>query len=191
MDILDDLMDLAEAYVGPNVDELYRRLMERDNVQDEIEVVMLTGALTNILGHDNRGDHPTAVLLMAAWGLQGVLDSSSLRFMRPRNVALSGSDLAEGSGLGTARTYQPGEMPLPTRTRPGLQSRHQAFRQEMSSEAASSSSHLKAAVPPTRARVEEEVPRNVEGRFRKKCDVVPPQQLLQKQRNDCRPSNLL
>ena len=159
MEILDESMDLAEAYVGPNVEELYRRLMERDNAQDDIEVVMLTAALTNILGHDNRGDHPTEVFLMPAWGQQGVLDRSSLRFMRPRNVALSGSDLAEGSGLGTARTYQPGEMHLPTRLRPGLQSRHQASRQEMSSEAASSSPHLKAAVPPMRARVEEEVQR--------------------------------
>ena len=110
--------------------------MDIDNVQDDIEVVMLTAALTNILGHDNRGDHPTAVLLMAAWGQHGVLDRSSLRFMRSRKGALSGSDLAKEPGLGTARTYQP-----------GLQSRHQAFRQEMSSEAASSSPYLKAADP--------------------------------------------
>ena len=110
MDIPDDLIDLAEAYVWPNVDELYRRLMERDNVQDDIEVVMLTAALTNILGHDNRGDHPTEVLLMSAWGQQGVLDSSSVRFMRSRNGALSGSDLAKEPGLGTIRPEKFGKM---------------------------------------------------------------------------------
>ena len=29
---------------------------------------MLTAALTNILGHDNRGDRPIEALLMVAWG---------------------------------------------------------------------------------------------------------------------------
>ena len=33
---LDELMDLAEAYVGPMVDAIYRRLMERDE-SDEVE----------------------------------------------------------------------------------------------------------------------------------------------------------
>ena len=76
-----------------------------------------------------------------------------MRVMRWRNGALSGSDLANEPGLGTSRTYQPGEMPLPTKPRPGLGRRHQ----EMNSEAASSISQLRAAVPLKRARVEEEV----------------------------------
>ena len=44
-------------------------------------------------------------------------------------------------------------MPLPTRPRPGLRRMHQ----EMNSEVASSSSQLRAAGPPKRARVEEKV----------------------------------
>ena len=52
--------------------------------------------------------------------------------------------------------YQPVEMPLPTRPRPGLRRMHQ----EINSEAASSSSQLRAAVPPKRARVEEEFQTN-------------------------------
>ena len=44
-------------------------------------------------------------------------------------------------------------MPLTTKLRPGLRRMHQ----EMNSEAASSSSQLRAAVPPKMARVEEEV----------------------------------
>ena len=76
-----------------------------------------------------------------------------MRVIRWRNEALSGSDLANEPGLGSSRTYQPGEMPLPTKPRPGLRRIHL----EMNNEAASSSSQLRAAVPPKRAIVEEEV----------------------------------
>ena len=147
-------MDLAEAYVGPMVDAIYLRLMDRYFALEDPEVVMLLTALINILGHDNRGDRPTEVLLMAAYGERGVLDRPNMRVMRWRNGALSGSDLANEPGLGSSRTYQPGEMPLPTM--PGLTRIHQ----EINSEAASSSSQLRAAVPPKRARVEEEVQTN-------------------------------
>ena len=47
-------------------------------------------------------------------------------------------------------------MALPTKPRPGLRRMHQ----EMNSEAASSSSQLRSAVPPKRARVEKEVQMN-------------------------------
>ena len=63
-----DLMDLAEAYVGPMTNAIYRRLMDRDFTLEDPEVVMLLTALINILGHDNCGDRPTEVLLMAAYG---------------------------------------------------------------------------------------------------------------------------
>ena len=59
-------------------------------------------------------------------------------------------------GLGSSRTYQPGEMPLPTKLRPGLRRMHQ----EMNSEAYLSSSQLRAAMTPKRGRVEEEVQTN-------------------------------
>ena len=49
---------------------------------------MLLTALINILGHDNRGDCPTEVLLMAAYGERGVLDRPNMRVMRWRNGAL-------------------------------------------------------------------------------------------------------
>ena len=63
-------------------------------------------------------------------------------------------------GVGTTRTYQPGEKPLPAKPRTSLRSRHQVFNQKMSSEAASSSSLFKAAVPAKRARVEDEIETN-------------------------------
>ena len=117
---------------------------------------MLLTALINILGHDNRGDRPTEVLLMAAYGERGVLDRPNMRVMRWINGALSGSDLANDPGLGSSRTYQPGEMPLPTKPKPGLRRMHQ----ETNTEAASSSSQPREAVPPKRARLEEEVQTN-------------------------------
>ena len=146
-------MDLAEAYVGPMVDAIYRLLMERDFALEDPEVVMLLTALINILGHDNRGDRPTEVLLMAAYGERGVLDRPIMRVMRWRNGTLSGSDLANEPGLESSRTYQPGEMPMPSKPKPGLTRMHQ----EMSSEIASSGSPLRADVPPNRAKIEEKV----------------------------------
>ena len=86
---LDELMDLAEAYVGPMIDAIYRQLVDRDFALEDPEVVMLLVALINILGHDNSGDRPTEVLLMAAYGQQGVLDRPNMRVMRWRNGALS------------------------------------------------------------------------------------------------------
>ena len=154
---LDELMDLAEAYVAPMIDAIYRRLMDRDFALEDPEVVVLLTALINILGHDNRGDRrPTEVLLMAAYGERGVLDRPNMRVMMWRNGALSGSDLANEPGLGSSRTYQPGEMPMPSKPKPGLARMHQ----EMNSEAASSGSPLRAALPPKRAKVEQKVQTN-------------------------------
>ena len=153
---LDELTDLAEAYVGPMIDAIYRRLIDRDFALEDPEVVMLLTALINILGHDNRGDRPTEVLLMAAYGERGVLDRPNMRVMRWRNGALSGCDLANEPGLGSSRTYQPGEMPMPSKPKPGLTRMHQ----EMNSEAASSGSPLRAAVPPKRAKAEQKVQTN-------------------------------
>ena len=93
---------------------------------------------------------------MAAYGERGVLDHPNMRVMRWRNRALSGSHLANEPGLGSSRTYQPGEMPLLSKPRPGMRKRHQ----EMNSEAASSSSPLRIAVPPKRAKVEQGVQTN-------------------------------
>ena len=154
---LDELMDLAEAYVGPMIDAIYRRLMDRDFALEDPEVVMLLTALINILGHDNRGDHPSEVLVMTAYGERGVLDRPNMRVMRWRNGNLSGSDLAnEDLEDVISRTCQPREMHLFTKPKPGLRRMHQ----EMNSEAASSGSPLRAAVPPKRAKVGQKVQTN-------------------------------
>ena len=85
----------------------------------------MLAALINILGHDNRGYRLTEGLFMAAYGENGVLDRPNMRVMRWRNGAISGSDLASEPGLGSSRTYQPGEMPLPAKPRPCLRKMHQ------------------------------------------------------------------
>ena len=41
---LDELMDLADAYVGPMIDAIYCRLMDRDFALEDPEVVMLLTA---------------------------------------------------------------------------------------------------------------------------------------------------
>ena len=82
---------------------------------------MLLTALINILGHDNRGDRPREVLLMAAYGERGVLDRPNMRVMRWRKRGSSqGVTWANEPGLGSSRTYQPGEMPMPSKPKPGL-----------------------------------------------------------------------
>ena len=85
---LNELMNLGEAYVGTMIDAIYRRLMDRDFALEDLDVVLLLFALINILGHDNRGDRPTEILLMAAFGERGVLDHPNMRVMRWRNAAL-------------------------------------------------------------------------------------------------------
>ena len=64
--------------------------------------------------------------------------------------------MANEPGLGSSRTYQPGEMPMPSKPKPGLTRMHQ----EMNSEAASSGSRLRAAVPPKSAKVGQKVQTN-------------------------------
>ena len=143
--------------MGPLIHELFFRLLETDYAQYDPEVVRLPAALTNIVEHDKRGNHPTEVLLMVAWGEKGVLDRPTLRVMRWRRQALSGSDLAHEPKKDTTMTYQTEEMPLITRPRTVLRSRHQGFHQKLCCEAASSSSRLKAALPAKKPRVEKKV----------------------------------
>ena len=73
-------------------------------------------------------------------GRASSVDRLSLRAMRCRYGTLSGSDLALEAELGTARTLQPGEMPLPSRPRPSFRRRQQTIHKDIGSKAASSNS---------------------------------------------------
>ena len=100
------MIDLVEAYAGPVIDEFYRRLLDRDYAQADPKFVMLTADLMHVSKHDNRGDGPTEVLLMAAWGKQGKLDRPSVRVIRWRNRASSGR---------TSLGWGPQEQTIPER----------------------------------------------------------------------------
>ena len=114
-----------------------------------------------------------------------------MRVMTWRNGALSGSDLANEPLLGSSWTYQSGETPLPSKPKPGLRRMHQ----EMNNEAASSSSPLRIAVPPKRARVEQGLQTNqtmqdLDGmkdeleRIRKELDEVTKTMLITEEDRD-------
>ena len=106
-------------------DTIYRRLTDRDFDLEDPKLVMMLVALISILGHDNRGDRPAEIYVMATYRERGELDRLNMRVMRWRNGALLGSDLANEPGLGSSRTHQLGEVPLPTKPRPGLRRMHQ------------------------------------------------------------------
>ena len=119
-------------------------------------VAMVMTALNNILGLGNRGDHPMDVLLMAAWGRARSAGSTKYACYAVEKSSSLGKRLGLQTRCGYYEDVPAWRDALPARPRPGLRSRHQAFHQEMISEA-SSSSKLKAAVPAKRPIVEEEV----------------------------------
>ena len=92
---LNELMDLAEIYVGPMIDVIYRWLMDLDFPLEDPELFMLLVALINILGQENHWDRPKEVLLMAAYGERGVLVRQNMRVIRWRNGAFSVNDFAQ------------------------------------------------------------------------------------------------
>ena len=74
---------------------------------------MLLAALLNILGHDNRGDLPTEVLLMAAYGETELTDrplTTAVERMIPTRNFSRGQSLME--------LLTPRELSQTTETRP-------------------------------------------------------------------------
>ena len=76
---------------------------------------MFTVALLNAMGREGRGDCPTEVVLMLAYGESGTAERGRNRLMRWRRREMSGHDLAREPGLGEQRDHRLGEMPLPVR----------------------------------------------------------------------------
>ena len=67
---------------------------------EEPEVAMFTVALLNALGRETRGERPTEVVLMLAFGSSGTAERGRNRLMRWRRGEMSGHDLAREPGLG-------------------------------------------------------------------------------------------
>ena len=74
---------------------------------------MFVVALLNALGRECRGDRPTEVVLMLAFGESGTAERGQNRLKRWRRGEISGHDLAREPGLGEQRDHRLGEMPLP------------------------------------------------------------------------------
>ena len=75
---------------------------------------MFLVALLNALGREGRGNRPTEVVLMLAFGDSGTAERGRNRLMRWRRGEISGHDLAREPGLAEQRDHRLGEMPLPT-----------------------------------------------------------------------------
>ena len=108
-----DLMEFLSASLGVTLDEIYQRLIHCVFAQKEPGLVMFVVALLNALGREGRGNRPTEVVLMLAFGESGNTERVRNRLMRWRRGEMSGHDLAREPGLGEQRDHRLGEMPLP------------------------------------------------------------------------------
>ena len=73
---------------------------------------MFVVALLNALGREGRGNRPTEVVLMLAFGESGTAERDRNRLMRWRRGKRSGLDLAREPGLVEQRDHRIGEIPL-------------------------------------------------------------------------------
>ena len=108
-----ELMEFLSASLGATLDEIYQRLIDCDFTREDPGMAMFVVALLNALGREGRGNRPTEVVLMLAFGESGTAERGRNRLMRWRRGELSGHDLAREPGLGEQRDHRLGEMPLP------------------------------------------------------------------------------
>ena len=108
-----DLMEFVSASLGATLDEIYLRLIDCDFAQEKPGLAMFVVALLNALGREGRGNRPTEVALMLAFGESGTAERGRNRLMRWRRGEMSDHDLAREPGLGERRDHRLGEMSLP------------------------------------------------------------------------------
>ena len=63
-----DLMDFISASLGMTLNEIYLRLVDCNFALEDPELAMFTVALLNAMVREGRGDRPTDVVLMLAYG---------------------------------------------------------------------------------------------------------------------------
>ena len=106
-------MEFLSASLGAILDEIYQRLIDCDFTREDPGLAMFVVALLNALGREGRGNRPTEVMLMLAFGESGTAERGRNRLMRWRRGEMSGHDLAREPGPGEQRnhrlgpTYQP------------------------------------------------------------------------------------
>ena len=108
-----ELMEFLSASLGATLYEIYQRLIDCDFTREIPGLAMFVVALLNALGREGRGNRPTEVVLMLAFGESGTAERGRNRLMRWRRGEISGHDLAREPGLGEQRDHRRGEMPLP------------------------------------------------------------------------------
>ena len=147
-----ELMEFLSASLGATLDEIYQRLMDCDFTREDPGLAMFVVALLNALGREGRGNRPTEVVLMLAYGESGTAERGRNRLMRWRRGEMSGHDLAREPGLGEQRDHRLGEMPLPVQPAQPLIG---AKRQRDGPGPSHSVDSSTAAPPPKRVRVSE------------------------------------
>ena len=101
-------MGFISASLGTSLDEVYQRLIDCNFGLEEPELVMFTVALLNMLGREARGERPTEVVLMLAFGASRTAERGRIRLMRWRRGEMSCHDLAREPGLDEQRYYRLG-----------------------------------------------------------------------------------
>ena len=147
-----ELMEFLSASLGATLDEIYQRLIDCDFTREDPGLAMFVVALLNALGREGRGNRPTEVVLMLAFGESGTAERGRNRLMRWRRGELSGHDLAREPGLSEQRDHRLGEMPLPVHSAQPLNG---AKRQRDGPGPSHSVDSPTAAPPPKRVRVSE------------------------------------
>ena len=116
MNDINDLMDSISASLGTTLDQIYQRLVDCNFTLEDPDLAIFTVALLNAMGTEGRGDSPTEVVFMLAFGESGTAEERVRnRFMRWRRGEMSGHDLAREPALGEQSDHRLGEMPLPVR----------------------------------------------------------------------------
>ena len=108
-----DLTEFLSASLGATLDEIYQRLIDCDFAQKDPGLAMFVIALLNALGREGRGNRPTEVVLILAFGESGTAERGLNQLMNWRRGEMSGHDSARESGLGEQRDHRLCEMPLP------------------------------------------------------------------------------
>ena len=77
-----ELMDFISASLGKTLYEIYQRLVDSNFALEDPELATFTVILLNAMGREGRGDCPTEVVLMLAFGESGTAERGRNRLMR-------------------------------------------------------------------------------------------------------------
>ena len=112
MSDINDFMDFVSGSLGATLGDIYQRLIDCDFAREHPGLAMIVVALLNTLGGEVRGNRPTELVLMLAFGESQTAERGRNWLMRWRRENVSGDDLTREPRLGEERDHRLGEMPL-------------------------------------------------------------------------------